>query len=63
LPTVKADDGTPDVSRTIDAVPKLVAAGVTDLRSGFPIPADPSAAADTLAELVGAFRQAAGRKD
>jgi probable F420-dependent oxidoreductase len=63
LPTVKDDDGKASIDRTVAAVPDLVAAGVTDLRSAFPIPADPSAAADTLGALVTAFRAAAGRTD
>ena len=63
LPTVKDADGKPDLARTIDGAPALVEAGVTDVRSSFPIPADSSAAQDTLGELVGAFRKAVGRTD
>jgi probable F420-dependent oxidoreductase len=63
LPTAKDADGRPDLARTIEAAPALVAAGVTDVRTSFPVPADPSAAADTLAELVTTFRKAVGRTD
>jgi probable F420-dependent oxidoreductase len=63
LPTAKDADGKPDLARTIEAAPALVAAGVTDVRTSFPVPADPSAAADTLAELVTTFRKAVGRTD
>jgi probable F420-dependent oxidoreductase len=63
LPTVRNDDKTPDLARTIEAVPALVDAGITDVRAAYPLPEDPSAMADTLAELVAAFRSAAGRTD
>jgi probable F420-dependent oxidoreductase len=63
LPTVRGDDNKPDLARTIAAVPALVDAGVTDVRSAYPLPQDPGAMADTLSELVTAFRAAAGRKD
>jgi probable F420-dependent oxidoreductase len=61
LPVVNGSDGQPDVDRTIERVPALVEAGVTDFRIGFAIPADPSAAIDRLSEVVAAFRQATGR--
>jgi probable F420-dependent oxidoreductase len=63
LPTVKDGDGKPDIARTVEAAPALVEAGVTDVRSAFPVPSDPAAAEDTLTELVRAFRTAVGRKD
>jgi probable F420-dependent oxidoreductase len=63
MPTVKGDDGKPDVARTVEAAPALVAAGVTDVRTAFPLPSDPAAAEDKLAELVRAFRTAVGRTD
>ncbi len=61
LPVVKADDGSLDVDRTMDAVPALADAGLTDLRGRFALPADPSAALDALRAIVTAFRAAAGR--
>jgi probable F420-dependent oxidoreductase len=63
LPTVKDSAGNPDIDRTVDAAPALAAAGVTDVRSAFPLPSDPAAAEDTLAKLVAAFRSAVGRTD
>jgi probable F420-dependent oxidoreductase len=61
LPLVKADDGSLDLARTMDAVPALAAAGLTDLRGRFKLPDDRSAAVDELSEIVSAFRAAAGR--
>jgi probable F420-dependent oxidoreductase len=63
LPTVKDANGTPDIARTVEGAPALVEAGVTDVRSAFPLPSDPAAAEDTLDELVRAFRTAVGRTD
>jgi probable F420-dependent oxidoreductase len=63
LPTVKADDGSLDLDRTMQAVPQLAAAGLTDLRLNAKLPDDPSALRDELARIVGAFRTAAGRSD
>ena len=60
LPVVRTDDGI-DLPATMDAVPALAAAGVTNFRSHLPIPSDPAAAHDYLAEVVTAFRPAAGR--
>ena len=45
----------PDLVATMDAVPQLVAEGVTDLQLAVP-PAARSAVADELAEIVDAFR-------
>lgn len=61
LRTVKDGDGKPDVKATVAGAPALVDAGVTDVRTAFPVPDDPSAAEDTLSELVGAFRAEVGR--
>ena len=58
LPVVNDADGKLDIARTVDGVPALVAAGLTDLRAGIKVPADRSAAVDLLSELVGAFRAA-----
>jgi alkanesulfonate monooxygenase SsuD/methylene tetrahydromethanopterin reductase-like flavin-dependent oxidoreductase (luciferase family) len=60
LPTVKGDDGEIDVARTMEAVPPLVEAGITDFRV-YAIPSDLSAARDFLSGLVAAFRPAVGR--
>jgi probable F420-dependent oxidoreductase len=61
LPVAKDAGGNVDLARTMDGVPPLVEAGITDFRSYLPIPSDPSAARDALSELVGAFRAAVGR--
>jgi probable F420-dependent oxidoreductase len=63
LPLVKRDDGTLDVERTMDAVPDLADAGVTDLRARFTLPGDASAALDKLHDTVRVFRAAAGRSN
>ena len=47
-------------ARTMDGVPPLVEAGITDFRV-YAVPADPSAARDQLSELVTAFRGTVGR--
>jgi probable F420-dependent oxidoreductase len=61
LPVVKDGDGNADLVATMDGVPALAEAGITDFRSNLPIPADPSEAADRLGEVVAAFRKAVGR--
>ena len=60
LPIVRTDDGV-DLAATMDSVPALVEAGVTDFRAHLPIPSDAAEAHDYLAEVVAAFRPAAGR--
>lgn len=60
LPIVRTDDGV-DLAATMDSVPAMVEAGVTDFRAHLPIPSDASEAHDYLAEAVAAFRPAAGR--
>lgn len=51
--------GRPDAAATMDVVPRLLDAGVTDIRlRGYAIPADPFDAEDCLAALVAAFRAA-----
>jgi len=57
---VRGTDGRVDVAATMDAVPALATAGVTDFRPGIRIPDDPAAAEDLLDELVVAFRTAGG---
>jgi hypothetical protein len=63
LPLVKADDGSYDLDRTMEAVPKLADAGLTDVRIQFRLLDGSSAALDDLSEIVRAFRAAAGRAD
>ena len=58
--TVRDDRGAVDVGRTMDAVPAMVDAGVTDVRTTVPLPDDAAAAADFLAGLVQAFRGVTG---
>ena len=60
LPIVRTDDGV-DMAATMDGVPALAAAGVTDFRAHLPIPDDAAAAHDYLAGVVEAFRPAVGR--
>ena len=60
LPLVRTDDGI-DLAATMDSVPALAEAGVTDFRAHLAIPSDPTAAHDYLAEVVTAFRPAVGR--
>jgi probable F420-dependent oxidoreductase len=54
-------DGQVDLAATMDEVPGLAAAGVTEFRPSVVIPDDRAAAEDFLDELVVAFRTAAGR--
>ncbi|MEY2571762.1 MAG: hypothetical protein QOE63_2112 [Acidimicrobiaceae bacterium] len=61
LPVVKDSDGALDVARTMDGVPAIVAAGITDVRANVAVPSEPNAGADLLGELVSAFRAAVGR--
>lgn len=61
LPVATEADGSLDIDRTMDAVPGLVAAGITDLRASFRLPADASEASDHLLAVVAAFRAATGR--
>ena len=61
LPAVRDAGGGLAIDQTMEAVPGLVAAGVTDLRAGLRLPDDPSAAADHLHHLVAAFRRVTDR--
>lgn len=61
LPAVKGEDRKLDLDRTMDGVPALVEAGITDFRANLRIPSDPNAATDFLSEVVSAFRKAVGR--
>lgn len=57
LPVVTNDDGDIDVERTMDHVPALVGAGVTDFRTMMRLPSERAAATDRLAAIVGAFNE------
>ena len=61
LAMVKRDDGTVDLDRTMEALPALADAGVTDARVRLVLPEDRSAAAELVHATVAAFRAAAGR--
>jgi alkanesulfonate monooxygenase SsuD/methylene tetrahydromethanopterin reductase-like flavin-dependent oxidoreductase (luciferase family) len=61
LPVVKDDDGRVEIARTMEGVPALVAAGVTDLRANIPVPREKAEATEHLAAVVAAFRAAVGR--
>lgn len=58
VPLVKNGDGTADLTRTMEAVPRLLELGATDLRVGLPIPKELGAATDYLSTVVEAFRNA-----
>ena len=57
LPLVKHEDGRPDLDRTMDAVPALVAAGVTDVRLSMPVPVELEAATSSLTAVMQGFRE------
>ena len=59
LPIVRSDDETTDLDRTMEAVPALLTAGVTDVRVGLPLPPDRAEATEYLAGVVTRFRAAA----
>jgi probable F420-dependent oxidoreductase len=63
LKLVKHDDGSLDLDRTMEQVPALAEAGLTDARAAFKVSDDPSARLDELSAIVAAFRTAAGRTD
>ncbi|MBV8979886.1 MAG: TIGR03619 family F420-dependent LLM class oxidoreductase [Acidimicrobiia bacterium] len=58
LPVVTNGGGDIDVPRTMERVPPLVAAGVTDFRAFLRLPSGRSAASERLAVVVEAFREA-----
>jgi len=61
IPTVRGTEGRVDLGPTMDVVPGLVGAGVTDFNLGVRLPEDPGAAEDLLSEVVAAFRATVGR--
>jgi probable F420-dependent oxidoreductase len=62
LPIVKDSDGDVDIDRTMEKVPALVDAGITDFRATLTVPRDRGEATDKLGALVAAFRAATGTK-
>ena len=62
LRMVKRDDGSLDLDRTMEVVPELAAAGLTDLRIQFRLRDGSASAIDDLSGIVAAFRSAAGRR-
>lgn len=60
LPTVMGTDDEPDIDATMEGLPALVAAGVTDVRLQLPVPADVHGAEDYLTPWVHAFRKTSG---
>jgi probable F420-dependent oxidoreductase len=63
LPVVRDEHGSMDLSRSMEAVPGLSAAGVTDFRISMRLSPEPSAALEHLSTVVAAFRTATGRPD
>jgi probable F420-dependent oxidoreductase len=63
LRVFKAEDDTIDIERTMAPVPRLVAAGATDLRVRLPVREPDAETEADLREVVAAFRVAAGRDD
>lgn len=59
LPIVRNDGGELQLSETMDRVPALRAAGITDFRAYVAIPTGEQAAIDYLSPIVAAFRSAA----
>ena len=60
LPVVKGADGHLDLAASMDRVPPLVEAGVTDFRANPRLPDDRAAVGGRLHELVSAFRAVVG---
>ncbi len=58
LPVRKLDDGSVDIGATIDQVPALLAAGVTDFRAMLPFGSSVTESVDNITPLVEAFRAA-----
>ena len=58
LQIVRDDAGALDLDATMAAVPDLVAAGVTDVRGGFPVSEEREAATEQFSAIVERFREA-----
>jgi alkanesulfonate monooxygenase SsuD/methylene tetrahydromethanopterin reductase-like flavin-dependent oxidoreductase (luciferase family) len=52
----RRDDGAIDLDATLDGVPAMQEAGVTDFRMLVPVPADHAEAEDLLGDMVARFR-------
>jgi probable F420-dependent oxidoreductase len=61
LKTVHDEARRVDIDRTMDLVPRLVDAGVTDVRTTMPLPSDDGAALDLTRAVVSAFRERTDR--
>jgi probable F420-dependent oxidoreductase len=61
LPLIRDDRRELDIGRTVEAVPRLAEAGVTDFRVSLRLPTDRSAALEQLSALAAGFRDAAGQ--
>jgi probable F420-dependent oxidoreductase len=61
VPVVRTPAGDVDGPRTLDRVPELVAAGVTDVRISLPVPEVREAAIDAVAPIVERFADLVGR--
>ena len=61
LPILQGEAGAIDLGATMEAVPAMAEAGITDLRATLNLPGELQAATDFLSPIVEAFRQAAGR--
>lgn len=58
LPVLREADGRERMAASVEQLPRLVEAGITDFRAQFRIPRDPAEAEDYLSAWVGAFREA-----
>lgn len=58
LPLVLDSAGAPQIGPTMERVPALAEAGITDFRCVFDVPHDPQAAEDFFREWMTAFRSA-----
>ena len=61
LPVVRDANGGIDIARSMEGVPAMVSAGITDFACHLSLPADLDACRDALDPLVTAFREATGR--
>jgi probable F420-dependent oxidoreductase len=61
LPLIRDDRRKLDIARTVEALPRLAGAGVTDFRVSLRLPANGSAALDQLSALAAAFHDAASQ--
>ncbi|HVM67826.1 MAG TPA: LLM class F420-dependent oxidoreductase, partial [Acidimicrobiales bacterium] len=61
LPVVRDAEGGIDIERTMENLPPLVEAGITDFRAPVRVPEDRGRAEEQLGPLVAAFRATVGR--